>query len=96
VTEPGRLVRAWPGSARTAAVAVGPADSQRLVAADAHGIWVFDGRGEVVVADPRRPERQERIHIGRDLLDIEPDSAGAWVLQGSSGAVSNAVRVERG
>ena len=96
VTEPGRLVRALPGSGRTTAVAIGPADPLRQVAADAHSVWVIDGGGEVIAADPRRPQRQTRVRVGKDLLDIEPDAVGAWVLQGSAGAVSNAVRVERG
>jgi serine/threonine-protein kinase len=96
VTEPGKLVRVRPGSDRTTAVAVGGPDPQRYISADAGSVWVIDDRGDVTVADARHPERQQRLRVGRELLYIVPDGAGAWALQGSSAAVSSAVRVERG
>jgi len=96
VTEPGKLVRVRPGSDRTTAIAVGRPDPQRYIAAAADAVWIIDDRGDVTVADARHPERREQLRVGRELLYIVPDGAGAWALQGSSAAVSSAVRIERG
>ena len=52
VTEPGRLVRASPDSGRTTAVAIGPPDPRRQIAADDRGVWVTEGAASVILADP--------------------------------------------
>ena len=93
VTEPGRLVRAVPSTGRTSAVAIGPPDPIRNIAASDQGVWVVDGNGKVILADRERPDEQRTAQLGGELSDVEPDGAGAWALDVTSGEGGTAVRV---
>jgi hypothetical protein len=95
-TEPGRLVRADPGSGRTSAVAIGPPEPVRNLATSAEGVWVVDGSGRVVLADRERPDEQREVRLEGELTDIEPEGAGAWALDVTSGEGGVAVRVGAG
>jgi hypothetical protein len=95
VTEPGRLVRVEPGSEQTVAVAIGPPDPLRTIAASENALWVVDGRGRIIRADPARPEDQDLLEAGGELLDVEPYGTGAWVVDAGGGEASRALRVER-
>ena len=86
-------MRADPDSERTTAVAIGPPDPLRTIAAGASGLWVVDGAGQVILADPARPADQEVVKVGGELLDVEPEGDGAWVMDAGGGGTGRALRV---
>jgi predicted Ser/Thr protein kinase len=93
VSEQGQLVRADPATGRTTAVAVGPVDSARLIAAGDDALWIKDKRG-VTRVDPADPTRQETLRLTGALEDIAASGTVAYVTRESSEEASSVVRIE--
>ena len=93
VTEPGRLVRAVPDSERTTAVAIGPPDPlRRSPRAPAACGW---STAPARSSSPTRhgPPTRSVAKVGGELLDVEPEGDGAWVMDAGGGGTGRALRV---
>jgi DNA-binding beta-propeller fold protein YncE len=93
-TEQGELVRVPVDGGRPASVVVG-GEGPRLVEADAHGVWVVDDRGGVVLVDPQKLTVVGRLRLDGKLEDVTLEGGGAWILRSRSSAPSTVVRVVR-